>query len=80
MDKLAELEKVILDYYLEKGYKVGKGLWSFKVDIVSNWKSKLIEIVFKDNNIRTTVYMEVFENTEEMWSKAIKHFKNIEVR
>lgn len=80
MDKLAELEKVILDYYLEKGYKVGKGLWSFKVDVVSNWKSKLIEIVFKDNNIRTTVYMEVFENTEEMWNKAIKHFKNIEVR
>ena len=45
-DKLAELEKVILDYYLAKGYGLGVGGWTFKVNISTLYKTKDIQIMF----------------------------------
>ena len=47
-DKLAELEKLILDYYLAKGYKVGVGDWGFEVDIYSRHKFKNLTVLFSD--------------------------------
>lgn len=75
-DRLAELEKAILDYCLSIGYKVGEGGWSFKVNISTTHKCKEIQIKFsKDYNSN---FEEIFrthsETTEEMFDKAIKHF------
>lgn len=39
-DPLSELESIILDCYLKKGYKVGLGNWNFKVQIDSLFKLK----------------------------------------
>ena len=32
-DRLAELEKVILDYYLAKGYRIGVGGWGYSLHV-----------------------------------------------
>ena len=47
-DRLAELEKAILDYYLKKGYQVGVGGWGFIVQIYFFYKDKNIEVFFFD--------------------------------
>ena len=73
-DRLAELEKVILDYYLDKGYQVGVGEWCFRVDIMSHYKQKGMYIYFYDNDDSESVYRSVSKTTNEMWDKAIKHF------
>lgn len=73
-DRLAELEKVIMDYYLDKGYRVGVGEWCFGVDIISRYKHKGIYIYFYDNDDYESVYKSVSKTTNEMWDKAIKHF------
>lgn len=73
-DRLAELEKVIMDYYLDKGYQVGVGEWCFGVDIISRYKHKGIYIYFYDNDDYESVYKSVSKTTNEMWDKAIKHF------
>ena len=78
-DKLAELEKVILDYYLAKGYQVGVGGWAFNVEIESNYKSKQLLIYFMEN--RHEHYLPVFgidtETTKELFDKAIEFFKGV---
>lgn len=75
-DRLAELEKVILDYYLEKGYQVGIGGWRFKVNISTYHKQKEIQIMFRKN--RKSNYETVFrlwqKSTKEMFDKAFEHF------
>lgn len=76
MDKLAKLEKTILDYYLARGYKIGVGNWSFKVEINSRWKSKHISIRFYENNQETLKYIQTSNTTKEMFDEAIKCFKN----
>lgn len=48
IDRLAELEKVILDYYLDKGYQVSSGDWGFEVYISSKYKNKNIQVRFYD--------------------------------
>lgn len=78
-DRLAELEKVILDYYLAKGYQVGVGEWCFRVDIMSHYKQKGIFIYFYDNTDNESVNRFFSKTTKEMWDKAIKHFSlNVE--
>ena len=77
-DKLAELEKVILDYYLAKGYQVGVGGWKFKVNISTYFKDKEIQVMFKPNY--SVNYENVFriskETTKEMFDKAIEYFRS----
>ena len=73
-DRLAELEKVILDCYLAKGYKVGIGERGFKVDITSLYKQKAIHIYFYDNNDNESVIIFFSKTTKEMFDKAIEHF------
>ena len=79
-DRLAELEKVILDYYLAKGYKVGIGGWAFNVEIESNYKSKQLLIYFRESMHEhyTQVFIEEVETTKEMFDKAIEHFKIVD--
>lgn len=77
MDKLDKLEKVILKYYLIRGYKIGLGNWSFKVEIISRYKSKYIAIRFYENNKETLKYIQTDNNTKEMFDNAIKYFKDI---
>ena len=59
MDKLAELEKAILEYYLTKGYQLGIGGWGFKVNISTFYKAKEIQIMFRENVYAN--YIIVFE-------------------
>lgn len=76
-DRLAELEKVILDYYLAKGYQVGVGEWGFIVNLNSFYKTKNLSVQFYD---REKFLHHVVVNfldkptTKEMFDKAIEHF------
>ncbi|MDX9744474.1 MAG: DHHA1 domain-containing protein [Arcobacteraceae bacterium] len=76
-DRLAELEKVILDYYLAKGYEIGVSGWAFNVEIESEYKSKSLLIYFRENLHEH--YLQVFkvevETTKEMFDKAIEFFQ-----
>ena len=75
-DKLAELEKAILDYYLVKGYGVGIGGCEFKVNISTYSKDKEIQIMFrKDRSFNyETVFRKWEETTKEMFDKAFEYF------
>ena len=77
-DRLAELEKVILDYYLKKGYQVGVGGWGFSVQINSDYKDKNIEVFFSDkqNNEKEfdSVVTIMEETTKKMFDAAFEHF------
>ena len=75
-DKLAELEKVILDYYLAKGYEVGVSGWAFNVEIESNYKSKQLLIYFRESMYEhySQVFIVEVETTKEMFDKAIEYF------
>ena len=76
-EKLAELEKVILDYCLAKGYEIGKGGWNFKVHIETYYKWKLLFIMFTDKNKHLEpelIYQNLSETTKEMYDKAIEYF------
>lgn len=73
-DRLAELEKVILDYYLAKGYQVGVGDWCFRVDIMSHYKNKWIYIYFYVNDEEKEVCKFTGKTTKEMFDKAFECF------
>lgn len=76
-DRLAELEKVILDYYLNKGYKVGVGDWNFTLVINSYYKNKNLYVQFYDKE-KFLHYIEAKfldkPTTKEMFDKAIEYF------
>lgn len=75
-DRLAKLEKVILDYYLAKGYQVGIGGWGFKVNISTYHKQKEIQIMFKkdfNSNYEPVVRL-IHNTTKEMFDKAFEYF------
>ncbi|MDN5077615.1 hypothetical protein PJV89_05430 [Aliarcobacter butzleri] len=72
-DKLAELEKVILDYYLDKGYKIGTDGLGFKVNITTLYQWKLMHVIFL-NPKRELVFQIITETTKEMFDKAFEHF------
>lgn len=77
-DRLAELEKVILDYYLDKGYQIGVNDWYFKINIDTYHKWKMLFVMFRDKNKNDNpilVYQQISETTKEMFDKAIEHFK-----
>lgn len=78
-DRLAELEKVILDYYLAKGYQVGVRGWAFNV-IVRSWhKNKSLFVYFRKADWDTDTESICFSSgkqktTKEMFDKAFEHF------
>lgn len=75
-DKLAELEKVILNWHLAQGYQIGVGGWAFNVEIKSDYESKQLLIYLRENidDHYTQVYRVETETTKEMFEKAIEFF------
>ena len=79
-DRLAELEKLeklVLDYCLDRGYEIGKGEWWFEIDIATLYEWKLLVVKFTDENKHPKpelFYQSMSVTTKEMWDKAIKHF------
>ena len=75
-DRLVELEKVILDYYLAEGYQVGVDGWSFKVNISTCYKRKEIQIMFKKDfrSNYETVFRVYSYTVKEMFDAAFKYF------
>lgn len=75
-DRLAELEKAILDYYLAKGYQIGVGGWGFNVKIESNYKSKELLVFFRESMHEHYSHLLTVESeiTKEMFDKAIECF------
>ena len=75
-DRLAELEKVILDYYLAEGYIFGLFGSKFQVNISTFHNEKEIKIMFKkDFNSRyETVFRAVQKTTKKMFDAAFEHF------
>lgn len=75
-DRLAELEKVILDYYLAKGYRVGVGDWTFKVEINSRFRSKSLSVLFGDECGWYPAFTTSAIKTKEIFDKAFEYFKS----
>ena len=75
-DRLAELEEVILDYYLAVGYQVGVGGWQFKINISTLYKDKEIQIMFKQDICSNweTVFRIDKQSTKEMFDAAFEYF------
>ena len=75
-DRLAELEKVILNYYLAKGYQVGIGGWHFIINISTSYKRKEIQIMFRQDIYSNfeTVFRIDKQSTKEMFDEAFEHF------
>ena len=79
-DRLAELEKVILDYYLAEGYQVGVGGWHFIINISTSYKRKEIQIMFRqdESSNSETVFRTYKQSTKEMFDAAFKNFSTKE--
>ena len=75
-DRLAELEKVILDYYSVEGYKFDLFGSRFQINISTFQNQKEIQILIKkDFNSNYETVFRVFHNTtKEMFDAAFKHF------
>lgn len=79
-DRLAELEKVILDYYLAKGYKILKNQsevdnkWWFFTKIYSLYKQKLLTVTFCEFKEKAEVFAFEGKTTKEMFDKAFEYF------
>ena len=75
-DRLAELEKVILDYYLAKGYRVGVSGWHFVINISTSYKRKEIQIMFRQDESSNleTVFRVTQKTTKEMFDAAFEYF------
>lgn len=77
LNELDDVEKVILDYYLDKGYQIGIGGWNFKIHIETFYKWKLLLVMFTDKNKHLKLqlaYQNLSETNKEMFDKAIAHF------
>ena len=81
-DRLAELEKVILDYYLAEGYRVGVGDWHFVINISTSYKRKEIQIMFRQDVSSNweTVFRTYKQSTKEMFYAAFEHFSAKELK
>lgn len=77
-DRLAELEKVILDYYLAKDYVVGVGNWAFHVSTATRFKHKNLQVYFHDGSLWNRVCFIIENTTKEMWDKSIEHFTTLQ--
>jgi len=89
MDALAQVEFVIMEYLLARGYKLekdqvaGDAKWSFEVAIESSYKEKVIYVYLweenSDSDCRTVRTYTLFENTtkttKEMFSSAVEYFE-----
>ena len=75
-DRLSELEKVILDYYISKGYKFNLFGSRFQINISTFQNQKEIQIMIKKdfNSNYETVFRVIHNTTKEMFDAAFEHF------
>ena len=75
-DRLAELEKAILDYYLAEGYKFDLFGSRFQINISTFQYQKEIQIMIKKdfNSNYETVFRTSQHTTKEMFDTAFEHF------
>ena len=75
-DRLSELEKVILDYYLAKGYVFDLFGSRFQINISTFQNQKEIQILIKKdfNSNYETVFRIIHNTTKEMFDAAFEHF------
>ena len=75
-DRLAELEKVILDYYIAKGYIFDLFGSRFQINISTFQNQKEIQILIKKdfNSNYETVFRVIHNTTKEMFDAAFEHF------
>ena len=75
-DRLAELEKVILDYYLAEGYIFDLFGSRFQINISTFQNQKEIQILIKKdfNSNYETVFRIIHNTTKEMFDAAFEHF------
>ena len=75
-DRLAELEKAILDYYLAEGYKFDLFGSRFQINISTFQNQKEIQILIKKdfNSNYETVFRIIHNTTKEMFDAAFEHF------
>jgi len=81
MKNLYNLETIILNYYLDKGYKLEKDQkeddvkWTFFVEVKSGYKSKELKVIFTANNgvkeikvFNDTNIKDLYEQVERFFS------------
>ena len=75
-DRLAELEKVILNYYLAEGYIFDLFGSRFQINISTFQNQKEIQILIKKdfNSNYETVFRVIHNTTKEMFDAAFEHF------
>ena len=75
-DRLAELEKVILDYYMSKGYIFDLFGSRFQINISTFQYQKEIQIMIKKdfNSNYETVFRVIHNTTKEMFDAAFEYF------
>ena len=79
-DRLAELEKVIIDYYLAKGYIFDLFGSRFQINISTFQNQKEIQIMIKKdfNSNYETVFRIIHNTTKEMFDAAFENFSTKE--
>ena len=75
-DRIAELEKVVLDYYIAKGYKFDLFGSRFQINISTFQNQKEIQILIKKdfNSNYETVFRIIHNTTKEMFDAAFENF------
>ena len=75
-DRLAELEKVVLDYYLAEGYVFDLFGSRFQINISTFQNKKEIQILIKKdfNSNYETVFRVIHNTTKKMFDAAFEHF------
>ena len=81
-DRLAELEKAILNYYLAEGYVFDLFGSRFQINISTFQYQKEIQILIKKdfNSNYETVFRVIHNTTKEMFDAAFEHFPAKELR
>ena len=75
-DRLAELEKVILDYLTKKGFVIDDISCKFEIYLETKYKLKQIQVYFKMGVgfHSSNIFQTKAETTKEMFDKAFEYF------
>ena len=75
-DRLAELEKVILDYLTKEGFKIDDISCKFEIYLETQYKLKQIQVNFKRGVgfHSSNIFQTKAETTKEMFDKAFEFF------
>ena len=79
-DRLAELEKVILDYLTKEGFKIDDISCKFEIYLETQYKLKQMQVYFKRGVgfHSSNIFQTKAETTKEMFDAAFKYFSTKE--